>query len=323
MSILKELFGKEAGICSDDLSKLGGLYESEIIECKLWNTPKNEREKQDQIENLIIKPICGFLNRQDSRSGMLALGIKASKGVIEDLIPFEKNKLSASQISNYLRDRTGTIGNELFPFTRNVVEVPVEEDKQIILIEVARQDSTVSYYSKVTNHAWIREGDSTAIIDLNDLVRRVEAKRIAKIFVELRSTKINDTSIRIDIFLKNKGNLPARSVAVILHFHKQDPSPACELRNFSGSLADTTFMITEVIKSLYSKAATAQDVPIYPEPFFSHVGNFEVVTHSGCSLILIAYVNEEKGHSEQWFLISYDRTEITEIESARKFYTWL
>ena len=323
MSIFKELFGKEAGICFDDLSKLRGLHESEIIECKLWNTPKNEKEKQDQIENLIIKPICGFLNRQDSRSGMLALGIKASKGVIEDLIPFEKNKLSASQISNYLGDRMGTIGNELFPFTRNVVEVPVEEDKQIILIEVARQDSTVSYYSKVTNHAWIREGDSTTIIDISELVRRVEARRTAKIFVELPSTKINDTSSRIDIILKNKGNLPARNVAVVLHFYKHDPSPACELRNFSGSLADTTFMVTGVIKSLYSKAATVQDVPIYPEPIFSHIGNFEVVAHSGCSLILIAYVNEEKGRSEQWFSISYDRTEITEIESARKFYTWL
>lgn len=322
MSLLQEIFGKENGITYDDILRLRGYQESAYIECKLWSVPSNETQKKNQVEDLVIKPLCAFLNREDKGNGLLMLGVKASNGLIEEPVPFEKNDISSGQIRNYISDRISSIGVEINSFARNVIEIEAPGNKQLILVEVERKDPTVYYYSKIRNTAYVREGDASKEMSIGELFTRVEAKRSAKLYVILKIVALESPNYRIDVILKNEGNLPGRNVTLFLHLRQNGSKPPCtKVLKISGFHAGQK-VNKEDIETFVAITGNAPKNPIYPKPYSQTIGRLEINLDNRCSMILAISIFEEKGRMSQVFVLEEATHKITENKADRKYQIW-
>ena len=182
MTIIRELFSKDQGITKQDVENLTGkVQETFDIECKL--VP--DKVTKDQKEDMIIKPVIGFLNKIDNTGGLLILGAQAPKELIERIKPFSVGLLSQSQVVDVIKGNVAPIPFSTNSFTLNVQSVSYENSMQVILVEVGKNDSKTFYYSKFSNTSYERKGQSTEKLEISELFRRVEFNRTAKVYMEV------------------------------------------------------------------------------------------------------------------------------------------
>ena len=215
MRIIQEIFGKEHGITSRDVESLvGTVQEMSYIECKLVTADIGKRERKDDI---IIKPIIGFLNKQENIGGLLILGAEAKNEVIEDIKPFSSSILNQAQVSNFIKDYLVPIPNNQASYTSDVISVEFGNGQHVLLVEVTKNDPSVFFYSKIANSAYERRGHSNYSMEISELFKRVESMRAARLILFLTQSgnllEINGTkSLKVDFYLKNEGTLPGKYI---------------------------------------------------------------------------------------------------------------
>jgi len=331
VSLIKDLLGKDEGITYKDIKRLEGKYvESSEIECK--EVPNDT--DNNFVNDKIIKPLCGFLNKETDSRGLLILGAKAGKEFIEKLSPFGDSKYSASGLTNIVKDRIVPIGAEVSKFSVDAIPVRTGKGKQIILIEVSKTDPFIYYYNKETNLAYERRADKTVEIPLSELFKRVESKRRAKLIIYLEEVKTsNYPSLKtrdVAVNLINNGNLPGKSVIGFLRIYSETTLTSYR----STSIISSSGLLQDVSLKHRDTLNTFRFGPHFPEPLVYPgikygIGELHIrydigdIDKEGIHLKLLIAIFEERGSTTQEILLEVSATSLIIRPQPEEFNTYI
>lgn len=215
MKLIQEVFGKEHGITNHDVENMiGKVQEMSSIECKLVPNDIGKKEKKEEI---IFKPIVGFLNKIDNTGGLLILGAEANNQVVENIKPFPAYILNQAMVSSFIKEYLVPIPNNHAAYVSDVISVDFGNGQHVLLVEIKKNDPSVLFYSKITNSAYERRGHSSYSIEMSELLRRLESMRAARLVLFLTqrgyTSRMNGVnSLGVDFYLTNRGTLPGKYI---------------------------------------------------------------------------------------------------------------
>jgi hypothetical protein len=213
---ISALFGKpfEVLTCREVCEKLEAINESSHVEFK------ESFEKEDMLEQELLRTITGFLNTAEGY-GLIALGVRdPSKpgGRVKclDKNLFKWNK--AGEIEAHIRD---TILENLKTIPRAITpphlgvrvfdcrsDCGLGRDGWLILVYVEKTSDAV-YYSKIDNTAYTRRASTTQPLSLEETFALVESKRKPMVRVLLGPRVEEPRRLKFTIWLENIGYKPA------------------------------------------------------------------------------------------------------------------
>lgn len=232
MGKILDVFGKETGIRLSDLhQKLvePALEESVTVEYKVASQQAFDNKKRDDfIEDAILSPTIGFLNKTERESCLLALGIAAKDGVPTDVEPVPGAVLDAEKINAHIRGSVGCAPRSQTPVAYRVVEVKCAAKGSVFLIELNRWEPS-GYFSRISNKGYVRKGDATVELSTPELLDLVDRNRTSGSALNVRSVEIatNPTAPGVTYSIKchceNFGSRPGRDVSGFIEFIVRGP----------------------------------------------------------------------------------------------------
>lgn len=304
MSLINEIFRKDNGISEEDLKNLSGkYYETSNLECKTVGEihATSSNHKKDKY-HYIIKTAIGLLNKpENDAAGLLIIGMKASKGIIETIEPIKSVDFKQDRLRNKLKEDIMSIPSTHTSYTLDVIEVPVNGG-YVTLVEVHKTDPNAVFYSKSENKTYIRRGDSSDKWDLGDMFKVAMSKRYPIVYVNLgiqsEDMLNNDRSrYKVQAVLKNVGTSPGQDVVVLLKFY--NPSKGRlnlqEFKDFEKYEAGAPYLIM-----LEKDVLKLNGKPIYPNLDLI-IGHFTVTIAKDSSLRIDAITYESHGITTKIF----------------------
>ncbi|MPW39920.1 hypothetical protein GBV73_09645 [Thermococcus sp. 101 C5] len=163
----------------------------------------------------MLKSIVGFLNSAEGE-GLLIVGVSDRK----EIAGIPKDHLNKEKIRNWIRDGISSVPRAVTPPEYDIIEVDVGEGKYVYLIEACRRDDVV-YFSRESGCAYVRIGDSTNRLDLNESLELVAKKSLAKPYVVFKCKITRDPSsptinLAFEPIFRNIGSKPAFYVTAII-----------------------------------------------------------------------------------------------------------
>jgi len=236
-SLIVEFFEKKGGITRKDLEDfLKDANESVILEFKEITERKNAK-------GLILKSLIGFLNSIEGQ-GLLIVGVSDDKQ-IRGVSPEYVNR---QKIVNWIRDSISAIPPAVIPPYLDFVEIEAGEGKYVYLIEVKREDDVV-YFSRESGCAYVRIGDSTKRLNLDEALELVAKKSFARPCIIFEVEKVRETSEDVVLMLhpkiRNVGAKPAFYVVALIDI-MQNPAvieTRVHSRNQLKKLSDYLFQL--------------------------------------------------------------------------------
>lgn len=309
VSIIRDIFGKDNGITEDDLKNIYSKYqETSQVECKcvtdLYNKSQNNKE---YAYHNVIKTVIGFLNKpENDSSGLLMLGVKASKGVIENIDPIKNNDFKQDSLRNRLKEDIRPIPTSNRSYTLDVLEAPVTGG-YVTLIEVHKTDPNSVFYSKNENTAYIRHSDTTKKWDLGDMFKVAVSKSYPIVYVDLLIESViplsNDISTyNIQALIKNVGTSPGQDAVVLLKFHNPTKGQL-SLQGGDFILSDAA---SQYSKKLEKDILSINSKPIYPQLDLK-IGSFAVSIVNDGTLQIDTIVYEHRGITTRVFKLADDK----------------
>jgi len=236
--LIKDFFGKKPPITKQDLEQfLKSAEESVRLEFK-----EVKVQQKESIKEQILKSIVGFLNSAEGE-GLLIVGVSNKKEVKG--VP--RPHLNKEKIRNWLRDGIGSVPRAITPPEYEIVEVSVGEDGYVYLIEVHKKDDVV-YFSRESGCAYVRVGDSTNRLNLNESLDLVAKKSLAKPYIifEVEIVHRGDDGIVLALHpeLRNIGAKPALYVTIVIAVASNSAIIEAYSRGGITKLSDYTFQLT-------------------------------------------------------------------------------
>lgn len=208
-------------ISKEDLNSIIG--ETESLELEFKEIDKRIKEKCLRKEK-IISPLVSFLNSSRG-SGLLILGIKEDRrDTAIDIRGVDSRCLHQLQSENALETfifaNIYSTPSETNKYKLKAKMVPWNNNINVYLIKIERNDSNCVYSSRITGRAYIREGRKSNGLNLNEAIDLVSKKNYSKLFVKISISggriRENKTSHNIHFDYMNKGAKPAEDVMIAL-----------------------------------------------------------------------------------------------------------
>lgn len=235
MNIIYQIFKKENGITYNDLKSLVGSYqETSKVECK-GNITKGNFDKS------VIRPVIGFLNKPEEPEGLLILGVKASKGVIEDICMLNTNEFyGQDSLRNQILDTIKSIPSSERTYSMDVLKIvnPNESHKDAFLIEVKKEKYNAVFYSKNDYTSYIRKSDTTKELSLSEIFQIAQERSNAIVIPILKHLHVSCYRslyfYQFNIGLHNSGTSPGRDIVLILKFRYLNGNGGCIIEKIEG-----------------------------------------------------------------------------------------
>ncbi len=309
MTIRRDIFGKDDGFTEDDLKSLYGKYqETSQVECKGFGdlydkAPQNRKD----IYHKVIMTVVGFLNKpEDDSSGLLMLGVKASKGIIQNIDPIKNNNFKQDVLRNKLKEDIRPIPSMNRSYSLDVLDFSVTGG-YVTLIEVHKIDPNSVFYSKSENTTYIRHSDTTEKWDLGDMFKVAISKSYPIVYVDLLIEYViplsNDISTyNIQALIKNVGTSPGQDAVVLLKFYNPTKGKL--------SLQGGDFILSDAAspysKKLEKDILSINSKPIYPQLDLK-IGSFAVSIVNDGTLQIDTIVYEHRGITTRVFILADDK----------------
>lgn len=322
-SLIETFFAKKTGITKEDIENkiLGSVKESAFIDYKRIDTSSftsGKQVDQPKIRSLIIREIVAFLNKISPGGGVVALGIEAKEKIPTKIIGVESNIIKGdSVLRDWILNDVSSIPRA-FEFPSVVIEpVDVDKDKKVYFIECHPKDSNALYYSKCDELAYVREMDTTRKLQFEESARMIDAKKIAKLFVDLEEIDLridnDDVIYRMKIVFNNAGNKPANEVMSMLLFDYITKD--CRAQNIEVDFFDT-YNIKETSNiNVCSKSFQQNFIQVFYPGRPVVVGFFNLRFKRENPVQLIFEIDEQYGRTKQVF----NFTEVEFNKSPRSF----
>jgi hypothetical protein len=318
MGKILDVFGKESGIGPSDIDKKfieEHLQKSATIEYKVISkkTPMADardgaqsavqRLLSDKLkEEIILRPIVGFLNSIGRQSALLVLGVEAKGDVPVDVVPFPTGLLSEEKIRSWVSEYAGSLPEIPTPFPLKIVQVEYPHDKCVILVEVNPPEEAV-YYSRLENRCYIRRDVEAVDLPLGEFYALVEARSIPLTYLKIGSRyegKSEDgvtIKIRLAALFVNRGARPAKDVVSTISIGARN----CDASKVSITADKAHFTnISELNpKHLHTYQIKAVDV-IYPG-INTLIDNLSVAFPAGGVLTVVSRTCDCAGISRQYW----------------------
>lgn len=217
--ITAKLLGKQTGLDASDIEQFvrSRHRESDLLDAKSLALVTSLRE---QASSLLLKPAVAFLNKLDGSGGLLLLGFGETEQVVDKVEPATE-VLNESQIRDLLLSGIGTMPASLE--WRADVQVVRLGTGFIALVEVHPDATPRLYFSKRENVAYVRRGDQSAQIPLNEALEIANRRAHSRVGVRFsagdRKTGLLGANLSrlVKLYWDNRGNRPGRDVTTLLY----------------------------------------------------------------------------------------------------------
>lgn len=273
-----------------------------------YNEAKIINKLDDEHKNKIISEICAFLNSADGQ-GSLYLGIEAKNESFTEIKPVDQKIIrDEGHLRDIIKGNLGIFPKE-FIFPTIDIKTITFLCGNVYILAVKNLDSTVVYYSKITDYIYQRHGKSTIRLSLKEQLSLIESKKIAKVFVRIRGK---------DICFYNAGVIPAKEVTTIITILYEQSLKI----NISGqNVIKQDNSVSEELIFQINIGNLNGNILIYPE-LFTKVATMSISGQGIFRLQMKTY--EENGYSEQDVSFSYIGGELSLIESKKEdYYTYI
>jgi len=337
MEIIQRFFDKNSGITIKDIENhIIGQNESLELEFKTISDQLSENERKE----IILKPLVSFLNSTMGK-GLLVIGIAEDKaknavkivGVNKKLNPLKTRESLRSSIFDNIKSLPAYISD----FKLEVIDIEKDDDNNVFLVEIKREDQACVYYSAVTDYSYIRRGDESPKISLNKFMSLVAHKNLPRIFIEVSKPILQTKHLNYGLKFINKGLKPGKDVHAFIILCKHGDFEIIldgfEVKSLGSNLHkyEDNFkkigIYDEIMNcedaKLYSISQMRNDNPpkIYPFAPSTNFGNIHV--DSGDIIFdLIALIYEDETLSIQITSIVHkgEQSEIEEVLMETKSY---
>ncbi|ODS38972.1 MAG: hypothetical protein A7315_11655 [Candidatus Altiarchaeales archaeon WOR_SM1_79] len=307
MELIISLFGKETGISKEDIEETiikPDKKENSTLEYKeIRLLDMNQKKLKDkQIGDQIVKPLVGFINKLIDGNGLLILGIKEKNHSPIGISPIGENLIkNEEQLRAIITSNIASV-----PHSRNfpkltIIKVPVNENKNIFLVEIKREDGYCVYYSQISKCAYLRRNDETLILSPAETIELVAKKNFPRVFIDFEKITETENEIIFETAFKNEGLEPGRYIVCSIRFFYND--------NLNINLEGQNIRDISNI-NLDSKKAYQIDVGYPPGSSFiypqqrSVFGKLRISPKKDFGLISIGVrINEDKGFTTQNLII--------------------
>jgi len=308
-NLFKTVFGKDRGISLDDIKRIivSKVNESPFFEYKRIKENSLIENQENRAREIIMPELVAFLNKINNQGGILVLGVDAKHKVPTEIIGIETKFISdETKLRDWIINDILSVPNySEFP-TIEIESIDFLEGKRIYLIEVHPKDMNVIYFTRTDNCAYKREVDTTRKIPLEETVRLVENKKIAKLFIILEESKLRvegDTvKCEVKVVFNNSGHIPAFYVTTFLLFnliHSEGNFKNVKISFSRIPLFRETSNINTCLKSYEANFSA----PFYPSRRLVQ-GYIDIEFNREDTLELKVEIDEQKGRSNQTFLFT-------------------
>lgn len=311
MSLIEKYLGTDD---AEGLRQLvGRRHENEELECKSYT----ENIIAKSIRKDIIAALIGFLNRLDGSGGLLMIGVQASHGLIERIAPVIAAETNLEALRSSILDTISSVPYRPQPF--DLVYRPINfEGGKVILVEVHTSRDDVVFYSRSMNVSYMRKGDSTYILKLEDTFQLVLARSKPKPYfaifhrypVDAQTTEQQSFALNIG----NDGSVVGMNVFCRIRV-SATPGSSIDLVGTNIRLTSSEGVSNDRSYS-FGTGFPPNSYPLYPGVLF-HVGELKVVTTIGSLSHIFIEIFEHKGKTEQILEINHLEDPIVEEKSRR------
>ena len=326
MELIISLFGKETGISKEDIEETiikPDRKENSTLEYKeIRLLDINQKKLNDkQIEDQIVKPLVGFINKLVDGNGLLILGIEGKKHSPVRIAPIDENLIkNEEQLRAIITSNIGSVPqSRSFP-RLTPVKVPITENKNIFLVEIRREDEYCVYYSKISNCAYCRRNDETSQLSPAETIELVAKKNFPRVFIYFEKSTETENELIFSGVFKNEGLEPGRYIlGLIKFFYEGDLNINLDGKNITD-ISD----INLDSKKTYQKMSgyPPESLFIYPQqPML--FGKLKISPKKDFELTITVRINENKGFTTQVILISNKDGLVSITELNNQFFPYL
>lgn len=266
MEIIQRFFDKNSGITIKDIEKyIIGENESLELEFKTISDQLSENKRKE----IILKPLVSFLNSTIGK-GLLVIGIAEDKaknaikivGVNKKLTPLKTRE----SLRSFIFDNITSLPPYISDFKLEIVNIQKDDNNNVFLVEISREDHACVYYSTVTDYSYIRRGDESPKLSLNKFMNLVAHKNLPRIFINV-SKPISKRTKKLNYGLKfiNKGLKPGKDVHAFIFLGK--------ISDFDFEIELNGAEITSLGHNFQKYEDSLREIGIYDE-----LMNFENIT---------------------------------------------
>lgn len=219
--IVEKILKKELDIADEsDLNSIMGTVESSNIEFK---EIYHNRNTQDQIKENIIRSIVGFLNSSGGE-GLLVLGIKTDNyEKASEITGVDKNALRQLKtevtLESFIKGSIRSIPSFMNEY-KIVTKIIRYVNKNVLFIEVKNKNRYSIYYSKITDYIYIRKGQETKKLNIEDTLNLISSRNYPQIYIYLERSGESKSSSKIYLNFKinylNEGVKPSNGVRTFI-----------------------------------------------------------------------------------------------------------
>lgn len=344
MSVIQELFGKASDIRRSDIERVfveNCLEESSTLDYKCLGTgPEHTVKKltEELKESIIVKPIVSFLNGRAVRSALLVLGVSAPSSTPAAIRPISRELLNSEKVRQVITEQIGsTPSPTAFPQFR-IIEVDCRDKGCVFLIELLSWEQTL-YYSRITDVAYGRRGDSTYRFPLSEAISLAESHRTSISLLELAVEHPNTSKLvmlpnqnestgmggevespqrlTLNIISHNKGTIPAIDVMTTILIPIQ--VGLLDAKHEGIGISDISYLNNDKFRVYQCQSNGIRALPVYPGMKVI-MGKLHLTIESNCAVVINSKVCDWNGISEQQFMVLVNNdTVFNQSQSHRRW----
>lgn len=288
--LIEQLFDTGKPISEDALKEI--IFElRENVELDFKTIPPT-MDRDAWKEKLLIKPLVSFLNSM-SRGGLLILGVVETNHEPTGMPGISKSVIkSTEQLCTIVNTNIECVPQTKGSFRLDCREFNMSNGNSLYFVEVYTELNELFFYSRLSNVAYIREGESSETLSLTDSMSIINKRRCAFLTIDVNEefTKLNK-GFRYGLQVQNGGTKPSENCVTTIEVLRHD--------NCTLSFTDTKLNLTHLTErppQFYFKTTE----PIYPT-LHQHVGYMNV------------FPSQEKFEIDLKVAIFYETHKVTQV----------